>query len=515
MTTPTYTIKGSSSMNEGTAQIFTFQTTGLSEGSSINYTLSGLLPWRIQNNLSSGTLTIGSTGQASLYVWVNSNYYTDGPSNLIVSIPGKNTSFTVEIVDSSKTPTTLYTVQEAIDFYNTQLTKFNLTPQYTVGIRDSAANIASNTQLLSGVLNRVAASVIPIEPHLSSTSFYNLYSRKGTNNIVSESIKDSTTGIISSLDKISQYKDYLKDIEILNGGTFSINASQLNSYSSVLSKITNLDFIEVKDNLQNIGALNVSGLSNDLFHLNVTGLNFNASVVGGVVSQIDLRELGSTSFAIKSGGTPSSPSIQIDVSLNNSTSSITLSQELSKLSVINRQSFGNVAQYFVNKSQVSISKTNEVFNVTVNGHTDSVSNLQRFMFNDRGIAFDTGATTGNVVKYIGAIFGPSQVQNPTYVGIGLNYLDKKLGTDESLVNLALNTALGSGYTNEQEVQLLFKNLLGIPATKSDVTYWSSLIESGTYTKASLAIFAANSTFNTDNIQLVGISQTGVEYIPVT
>lgn len=515
MATPTYTIKGSSSMNEGTAQIFTFQTTGLSEGSSINYTIGGILPWRIQNNLSSGTLTIGSTGQASLYLWVNSNYYTDGPTNLIVSLPGTNTSFTVQVEDSSKTPTTLYTIQEAIDLYNTQLTKFNSILQYTVGIRDSATNIAANTQLLSGILNRVAASVIPIEPYLSSTAFYNLYSHKGSNNIVSESIKDSTTGIISSLDKIYQYKDYLKDIEILNGGTFSINSSQLNSYSTVLSKISNLDFIEIKDNLQNIGALNVSGLSNNLFHLNITGLNFNASVVGGVVSQIDLREVGTTSFAIKSGGTSVSPSIQIDVSINNSTSSITLGQELSKLSVISRQSYGNVDQYFVSKSQASITKVNEVFNVTVNGHTDSVSNIQRFIFNDRAIAFDLGANTGNVVKYIGAIFGPSQVQNPSYVGIGLNYLDKKLGTDESLVNLALNTALGSGYSNEQEVQLLFKNLLGIQATKADVTYWSSLIESGTYSHASLAIFAANSTFNTDNVHLVGIAQTGVEYIPVT
>jgi hypothetical protein len=93
-------------------------------------------------------------------------------------------------------------------------------------------------------------------------------------------------------------------------------------------------------------------------------------------------------------------------------------------------------------------------------------------------------------------------------------LDKKLGTDENLVNLALTTALGAGYTKEQEVQLLFKNLLNQTATKADVTYWGGLIESGVYTPASLAVYAADSSLNTTNINLVGLAQTGIEYLPI-
>jgi len=516
MATPTYAIKGSTSMNEGTAQIITFQTTGLSEGATFKYSLSGVLPWRIQGNLSSGTLTVGSTGQASLYIWVNADYYTNGASNLVVSVPGTNASLSIAIDDTTKTPSTLYTVQQATDFYNSQRTAFNGTYFGTAAIYDSAANIAANTALLGGSLYRVAASIIPIEPFLSSTAFYGLYSKKNVNtNIIGESIKDSGAGIISSFDKINQFTDYLIGIEKIDSATFSITANQFNSYPTVISKIINLDLIEIRDSLKNIGALNVSSLPNSLFNLKITNADFNSSVVGAVVSQIDLRELGTTSFSVKNGGTVASPSLQINLINNDGLpSSITLGQEISKLSIVSYQSNGNIATYFVNKAQASVTKTNEVFTVTTNGHSDVLSSIQRFVFSDKSLAFDLGGTTGKVVKYIGAIFGAAQIQNPNYVGIGLNYLDKKLGTDENLVNLALTTALGAGYTKEQEVQLLFKNLLNQTATKADVTYWGGLIDSGVYTPASLAVYAANSDFNTTNINLVGLVQSGVEYIPV-
>ena len=259
MATPTYAIKGSTSMNEGTAQIITFQTTGLTEGATFKYSLSGVLPWRIQGNLSSGTLTVGSTGQASLYIWVNADYYTNGASNLVVSVPGTNASLSIAIDDTTKTPSTLYTVQQATDFYNSQRTAFNGTYFGTAAIYDSAANIAANTALLGGSLLRVAASIIPVEPFLSSTAFYGLYSKKKVNtNIIGESIKDSGAGIISSFDKINQFTDYLIGIEKIDSATFSITANQFNSYPTVISKIINLDLIEIRDSLKNIGALNVS-----------------------------------------------------------------------------------------------------------------------------------------------------------------------------------------------------------------------------------------------------------------
>lgn len=516
MATPTYAIKGLTSMNEGTAQILTFQTSGLSEGSTFKYSLSGVMPWRIQGNLSSGTLTVGSNGQASLYIWVNADYYTNGASNLVVSVPGTNASLSIAIDDTTKTPSTLYTVQQATDFYNSQKTAFNGTSFGTAAIYDSAANIAANTALLGGSLLRVAASIIPIEPFLTSASFYNLYSKKNANtNIVAESIKDSGSGIISALDKINQFTDYLIGIEKIDVATFSVTANQLNSYPNVIAKITNLDVIEIRDSLKNIGALNVSSLPNSLLNLKITNADFNASVVGAVVSQIDLRELGTTSFSVKSGGSVASPSLQINLTNNDGLpSSITLGQELSKLSVVNYQSNGNIATYFVNKAQASVTKANEVFTVTTNGHSDVLSSIHRFVFSDKALAFDMSGTAGKVVKYIGAIFGATQIQNPSYVGIGLNYLDKKLGTDENLVNLALNTALGVGFTKEQEVQLLFKNLLNQTATKADINYWGGLIDSGVYTPASLAVYAANSDFNTSNIKLVGLVQSGIEYLPV-
>lgn len=515
MASPTYAIKGLTSMSEGTAQIITFETTGLTPGSAIKYSISGVLPWRIQNNLSSGSLTVGSNGQASLYIWVNADYYTDGPSNLVVSVPGSSARLSIAVDDTTKTPSTLYTIQQAIDFYNSQRTAFNGTEFGTAAIYDSAANIAANTTLLGGSLFRVSASIIPFESSLTSAAFYSLYSSKNANtNIVATSIQDTAANVLNSLEKIYQYKSYVKDISVSNSAYFSVNVDQLSNFGSVISLVKNLPYLEIHDTTRNIGALNLSDFSDELFHIKISQLGYNATIVGGTVSQLDLREAGDPiTFKATTSGSSISQIVQLSITGFQTSSTITLGQELSKLSILDRHDYLFYATYFVNSSNANIQKSGPDFSIQVNGHVDNLSSIQRFVFTDKAFAYDVNGNAGSVAKDIGAIFGASQVSNPTYVGIGLNYLDKKLGSHENLVDLALNTALGPSYTNEQEIQLLYKNLLGQSATKADINYWGNLIDSGAYTHASLAIFAANSDFNTSNINLIGLAQTGIQYIP--
>lgn len=144
--------------------------------------------------------------------------------------------------------------------------------------------------------------------------------------------------------------------------------------------------------------------------------------------------------------------------------------------------------------------------------TVQIANVQRIQFKDTSLALDVNGNAGTVAKVLGAVFGASFATNKEFVGIGLSYIDS--GTNYAdLMNLALTVKLGAGYTDTQEIQLLYQNLYGHAATNNEVTAIDSFITSGQYNKATLGVLAAETTNNAAKINLVGLMQTGIEYIP--
>jgi hypothetical protein len=146
----------------------------------------------------------------------------------------------------------------------------------------------------------------------------------------------------------------------------------------------------------------------------------------------------------------------------------------------------------------------------------SFNTVQRLQFTDVNLALDMGTNQagGETAEILGAIFGKASVSNQSFVGIGLNALDS--GTSFlNLMQVALNFKLGAGFSNAQEITLLYQNLLGAVAQTSDINQWSAVINSGQYTQASLAVMAAQTSLNTNNINLTGLAQTGLEYTPST
>jgi hypothetical protein len=57
-------------------------------------------------------------------------------------------------------------------------------------------------------------------------------------------------------------------------------------------------------------------------------------------------------------------------------------------------------------------------------------------------------------------------------------------------------------------------VIGTHPTASDKKPFIALLENG-ISSGSLAHLAADSSYNITNINLVGLAQTGIEYIPVT
>ena len=152
-------------------------------------------------------------------------------------------------------------------------------------------------------------------------------------------------------------------------------------------------------------------------------------------------------------------------------------------------------------------------NTGVDG-TDTLSNIQRLHFSDCSVALDViGGNAGFTAELLGAIFGQTAVSNSTYAGIGLHLLDG--GTSlQNLSLLALNVRLGAGFSNTQEVQLLYQNLFGSTPSQAEITNWDNVISSGTLSQAGLAVAAAESNVNNTNINLTGIAAHGLTYLAV-
>lgn len=139
------------------------------------------------------------------------------------------------------------------------------------------------------------------------------------------------------------------------------------------------------------------------------------------------------------------------------------------------------------------------------------TNIERLIFSNKSIAIDLNGNAGTTAKILGAVFGKESVSNKSYVGIGLNFLDAGW-TYDNLAALALDAA--GAKTNDQIVSLLWTNVIGTKPTDADKQPYIALLDNG-MSAGALARLAADTAFNTTNINLVGLAQTGIEYIPVS
>lgn len=127
-------------------------------------------------------------------------------------------------------------------------------------------------------------------------------------------------------------------------------------------------------------------------------------------------------------------------------------------------------------------------------------------------AFDLEGRAGQVAKTLGAVFGQDAVANAAYAGIGLSLLDGGMSY-EALMQLALEARLGVGASNADVVKVLYANVVGAPPSQAELNSYVGLLESKVHTQASLGVLAAETSGNAINIDLVGLTQAGLEFHP--
>lgn len=144
---------------------------------------------------------------------------------------------------------------------------------------------------------------------------------------------------------------------------------------------------------------------------------------------------------------------------------------------------------------------------------DTLINIERISFADSSVALDLDANAGLVAKTIGAVFGKEDVTNKAFVGIGLHFVDELNYSYPSLMELAINARLGANPTHDQVVDLLYTNVVGQAPDAATRKTFTDLLDNGSFTLGGLGVLAADTEFNKTHINLVGLAQTGLEYLP--
>ena len=181
----------------------------------------------------------------------------------------------------------------------------------------------------------------------------------------------------------------------------------------------------------------------------------------------------------------------------------------------------DTATFTASRAAATLSASSGIWQVTTPGEgADSLTEVERLKFADFSVAVDLNASAGITAKIIGAIFGTTYLRNKDFVGIGLQLLDGGM-TYVQLVALAVGTDLfkqwaGSStgvVTNTQFVNFVYFNVVGAAPSSGELAYFEGLLDSGEYTQNSLAFLACETDLNKLHIDLVGLSNTGIEFIP--
>ena len=148
--------------------------------------------------------------------------------------------------------------------------------------------------------------------------------------------------------------------------------------------------------------------------------------------------------------------------------------------------------------------------------TDHLFHVERLQFTDRSTALDLTGNAGQAARVVGAVLGIAQLKDAALVGRYLALVDSGLG-GEQLVHQVLAdplfASLAGSRSNNDVVKHVYTNLVGKGPSAEEVSYYTSLITDGYYTQDSLLWLAASLDLTAQRIDLNGLADHGLEFLP--
>jgi hypothetical protein len=160
----------------------------------------------------------------------------------------------------------------------------------------------------------------------------------------------------------------------------------------------------------------------------------------------------------------------------------------------------------------TFTKKGEFVYVSSVGNTSiQLDSIERLQFTDVSVALDLNGNAGAAARIIGAVFGPALVKSKELAGVAIDLLDSGWSPLQ-LTQLALDVMLGEQYTSSDLVKLVYRNITKKSPSGFEAQLYESMLHEGRFTGAELTWAAAGSDLNAANIDLTGLSATGLDYL---
>lgn len=149
-----------------------------------------------------------------------------------------------------------------------------------------------------------------------------------------------------------------------------------------------------------------------------------------------------------------------------------------------------------------------------NEGTDTLVDVERLQFNDGRVALDLDGHAGTVARLIGALFGKQALAKADLVGTGLSLLDHG-SSAEAVSALAVGSDLfaqaAGSHSNVDFVRQVYRNVVGHEASDAEIAAYVDQLDHGGTTQAALALWASETALNAQQIDLAGLSETGIGF----
>jgi hypothetical protein len=566
--TPTFLISTSTpTYDEGSTVVFRIQASQVAPGLALLYTFSGLSREDF-TGASSGSLTVDSTGFASLSLNLTADATTEGPESLTLSIGSSN--YTVLVNDTSKAP--VFSISSALPSYNEGSTAvftvnaLNVSPgiavAYTLsglgGLNGADYEGASSGTLTLGQDNKAVLSVPINADNLTEGAETLTLTVAGVSQsvLINDSSNQITYSVASSASSINEGETVrftITTVDLPAGTKISYTLSGLAQEDLVGFVSTDPSSLSGVATVNALGLAEVNiGLAQDQLTegAETLTLRLNALVPGtGLINSSSASVLindSSLTPVIPVQPPPEKPTdvvtedkvtqdkvtedkvTQDKVSLASNAADVfswlpsTTKSEFNGLGGTDTLKVSGLLKDFEvsaadSSAQASASlSTSAKLTEAKTNFTANLQNIERLVFSDMSLALDTQATdsAGKAALIAGAVFGPTFVKDTQVLGALISLLDANQMTDAQVASFALGVMLGETASNKSVVDLLYKNLTGAMPSAAVEANYVNMIEGGIYTPSSLALFAANHELNKTNISFVGIAEFGLIYLPI-
>ncbi|MCY4263396.1 MAG: hypothetical protein OXE78_00870, partial [Gammaproteobacteria bacterium] len=145
--------------------------------------------------------------------------------------------------------------------------------------------------------------------------------------------------------------------------------------------------------------------------------------------------------------------------------------------------------------------------------TDELTGVERLGFSDIYLAFDIDGNAGIAARVLGAFWGTEGLLRADLVGRILGMVDNGMSFD-SLLRYSLEMIFESDHDGAHIVGHFYTALTGEEAPNDLIDEWGSRIDNGELSALELSRLVAEHELNLANINLTGLSSTGLEYLTV-